>query len=236
MAARFESFTSLPAELRATIWHLAIRQEEGNEERTGRQIELYHYAPETATISVAISCPYPTLFAVCHEARYESAKAMDCRWVAVYARYNSPTERCQTTRLEICINFKMDTINIRARFIAPPLRSFLPLRPSPEQHRLEMFAQLLEYQTIQCIECITVDSQPPSPSCRLNFDAWWKGEGLEIFSYGRLRSISIMTTERSESSSRDYLRWLEAAVRDEVHDRWTERGQADEPRVEVLNA
>lgn len=235
MPARFESFANLPAELRATIWRLAFRLEEENEEHTGRQIELYNYAPETATISVAISRPYTTLLAVCHEARYESVKAVDCKWAAVYARYNSPTERYQKTRLEICVNFKLDTINIRARFLAPPLCSLLPVRLTPEQYRLELFARLFEYQTIQCIECITVDSQPPAASCRLNFDAWWKGEGLEIFSYGRLRSISIMTTERSESSSRDYLRWLEAAVKDEVHDRWTERGQADEPRVEMLN-
>jgi hypothetical protein len=33
-----------------------------------RRIELYNHDPATGSISVAISIPYPTLFAVSHEA------------------------------------------------------------------------------------------------------------------------------------------------------------------------
>lgn len=235
MSTQFESFTSLSAELRATIWRLALRQELGTENGTGRQIEFNHYHPESESISIAISCRYPTLFAVCCEARYESAKAMNCTWIPVYARYNSLTEPNQTTRFEICINFKLDTITLRDRFMAPLSQGPLVVRPTREQHQLETLACLLDYQIMKRIECVGIDAQPPPASRRLDFDAWRKGEGLEIFCPGRLRRVSIITRTRSESSSKDYSRWLEAAVKDEIHDRWAERGQVDEPRVEVLN-
>ncbi|KAJ4990605.1 hypothetical protein SVAN01_03836 [Stagonosporopsis vannaccii] len=235
MSTHFESFISLPAELRTTIWRFALQQEQGNGNCTGRQIELYHYHPEIGNVSIAISRPYPTVFAVSREARYESARAMNCQWAPVYPPDSSTAAQSHKIQFVVCFNFKLDTVSLRTRFLAPPLQVLLPGLPTPEQYRLEVFARLLKYETLQCIESIVIDAQPPARSCRLDLNAWWKGEGLEIFSFGRLETVTVITRERSENSSRDYPRWLEAAVRDEVHDRWAERGETYEPRVEVVS-
>ncbi|KAH6642607.1 hypothetical protein C7974DRAFT_105215 [Boeremia exigua] len=235
MAAQFDAFPSLSAELRATIWSLAARDEHNGKHCDGRQIELYNHDPDTESVSVAISSPYPTLFAVCREARYEVAKTTQCKWISIFARSNSPIESDHTTGFEICINFVLDTINLRTRFATPLLRTPLTIRPTQEQRQLEALARLLDYRTIQRIERIAMDAEPPIAPYRLDFDAWWKGEGLELFCFGRLQSVTISTREKSEHCSKDYARWLEAAVRDQVHDAWAERSQMNVPRIEVLS-
>ncbi|KAF2633474.1 hypothetical protein BU25DRAFT_416679 [Macroventuria anomochaeta] len=232
---------AVTCQLRATIWSLSIRQEHvskhyGDRCHFDRRIEFHNHDPATDSISVTLSRPYPTLFAVCREARYEAAKLMGCTWVPVNGRYNSPTEPAHITQFEICINFKLDTINLRTRFLTPPPQGSLTVRPNPQQYRLDTLARLLDSDTLQRIERIVINAQPPASQHRLEIDAWWKGEGLEIFCPGRLKRVIVITRGDSDRASRDYSHWLEVAVRDGVHDRWTERGETNEPKVEMLNA
>jgi hypothetical protein len=220
MSTHFDYFTRLSAELRAMIWRLALEQEHESEHHVhsrtaGRHIELYHYDPMKDSISVAISRPYPRLFAVDREARYEAARFMDATWVPLKTSCRSPLEPTSTSRLEICISFKLDTIIIRTRFLSSnSLRDWLPVCPTLEQCRLETLAHILDHDTIQRIQSIAIDAEPPTSARRLDIDAWWEGEGMDIFCPGQLRHIMLVTKERSKGTSQDYPRWVAMAVKD----------------------
>jgi hypothetical protein len=88
MPTTFHPFPDLTAELRSSIWKFALQNDKAHRiAQAGRAIQVFNYDPSGGTITVAISIPYPLLFTVSREARYEAAKLDGCKWMTVHARY-----------------------------------------------------------------------------------------------------------------------------------------------------
>ncbi|CAG5154045.1 uncharacterized protein ALTATR162_LOCUS3440 [Alternaria atra] len=118
MATVFQFFPDLPAELRVSVWHVALEDDYDDLNGRDRIIELHTYNPTFKRIAASVSRRYPTLFEVNREARYEAAKAGGGEGVTAKTRFNGRKEPEHTTSFSIYINCLHDIVFISERFIS----------------------------------------------------------------------------------------------------------------------
>ncbi|KAF1944432.1 hypothetical protein EJ02DRAFT_100612 [Clathrospora elynae] len=232
MAATFRPFLELPAELRGSIWAYALEDEKEAHPATQgkRTIILYNYEPSVGSISVKASGPYPTLFSVNREARYEAAKLASCDWVTVHARYCPSGEVSECSSFKLCTNFRKDTIYLPEIFLGLGQRaSWTSETNTPEHYHLKTLGRLLETSAINKIEHLSVSIKPPAAGPRyLEHDAWWRGEGLEIFCLGDLQDVHLFSIKE------DHVQWAKLIVEDYLQFHWVEDGwKTARPEVTV---
>jgi hypothetical protein len=164
----------------------------------GRGLMFEEYVASTATIRMNFSQPYPKLFSVNREARYEATKAPEAQWVPL------KLGQSHTTTFELCINFKTDAIYVCARFADamnyPVLRQ---LRMAPQQNQLDVLARILGDHALQQIKALILYPVKPAGEYYYEYDAWWNGEGLERIREGEDKEIALITP-----SGPKYGRWL----------------------------
>ncbi|KAF2128973.1 hypothetical protein P153DRAFT_357454 [Dothidotthia symphoricarpi CBS 119687] len=224
MASTFHDFSRLSAELRASVWKYALDCETHSDEPLpGRAIEFLDYDPSAGTIAVSISSPYPVLFAVNREARYESAKIQGGEWVPVHVNHASYTGTSRDNGFDICINFSIDNIELSERFLSANMRdSWSVGMPTPENYRLNVLSQILDLDKFKKIETLVISANPPGSAHRLETNAWWRGEGLGTFYPGHLKNVivSITAQHNHKSDIQDYAVWLQSILEDELEKRW----------------
>jgi hypothetical protein len=231
MASTFHQFPELPAELRVGIWDLALQDEKATPDtQKGRAIQLLEYDPSAETTAVATSTRYPILFAVNREARYEVAKLEGCEWVTVHAPYNRTYGTVSYDTFKICINFTRDLIYVPEIFLEYQQRNaWTSETHNPEHYHLNTLERVLDVDTIKKIERISISTRPPLKGPRhLEDDAWWRGEGLDVFCLGNLKNVHIFSITKSHAE------WVRLQLEDYLQWHWVENGwKVERPKVTV---
>jgi hypothetical protein len=231
MAITFHQFLELPAELRAGIWDFALQNEQTVlDTQKGREIQLLKYDPTAGTIAVATSRSYPLLYAVNREARYEATKLEGCQWVTIQARYHRSYGPVSYETFKICINFSKDLVYIPGLFLKLEKRNtWHSETENPEHYSLKTLARLMDAETIVKIERISVSTRPPLKGPRhLEDDAWWRGEGLDIFCLGNLKKVHLFSINKGHAE------WVRLQVEDYLQWHWVENGwKVERPGVTV---
>ena len=181
MASTFFRFAELPAELRREIWRYAHDNEHPPPTDHGRTVELYHYDRKASKIRVSLSMPYPSLFAVNREARYEAAKLGGGEWVVPRASYMSGDN---AKPFEIYFNFTNDCFFFSARFMTPSEDWKLDLYSYvAEVDCLKSLEGLFGKVTMNCIQRLMLTSQIHYQNQRA-YEDLWNGRGLDVFRDG----------------------------------------------------
>jgi hypothetical protein len=231
MATTFHAFEKLPAELRASIWDYTLQDEKAKlDTQSGRTIQLLNYDPDAGIIAVATSTSYPMLFAVDREARYEAAKLDGCEWITIHARYRGYDQVSAYDSFKVCVNFSKDLIYIPATFLKLQQRNaWVSETHTPENYHLKALARLLDAETINKIEHLSVSTAPPAKGPRYLEDcAWWRGEGLDMFCLGNLKSVHVFSIRD------EHAKWVKMIVEDYLeHYRVTARWKGECPVVTV---
>jgi hypothetical protein len=214
MAVAFQRFDELPAELRARIWEHSLYNEYNELDGSDRTVELYNY-DRASSVSFAISRRYPCLFSINREARYEGAKLDGGEWTPIYLRNSEHEDYATDVALELSINFRRDTIFLSERFIdVSATLIWNRFGASVQQYRLQWLTSLLDHSTLQKIQNLQLSVCRPSEALRLKNDAWWRGEGLDLFAPGVLKTVAILTT------ADDLSLWTKGVVRDNLENIW----------------
>jgi hypothetical protein len=231
MANTFHQFHELPTELRVGIWDLALQNEKATlDTQKGRAIQLLEYDPTAGTIVAAISTRYPILFAVDREARHEAAKLEGCEWVTVHASYNRTYGPINYNTFKICINFTRDVIYLpELFFVCKQRNAWTSETQNPEHYHLKILERVLDIDTIKRIERISISTRPPLKGPRhLEDDAWWRGEGLDMFCLGNLKNVHLFSISKSHAE------WARLQLEDYLQWHWVENGwKVERPKVTV---
>jgi hypothetical protein len=225
MPTTFHPFPDLTAELRSSIWKFALQNDKAHRNaQAGRAIQLFNYDPSGDTIAVAISIPYPLLFTVSREARYEAAKLDGCKWMTVHTRYRGREGISTYPSFSICMKFSRDLIYIPRNFLKFKQRNaWLGKTETPEHFHIRTLGRLLHPESVCKIQRISVSTPPKGP---YNFGdwrelyggkyPWWRGEGLTLFRRGSLRSVHLFSMKRS------HLLWAKLQVENYLQHYWVE--------------
>ena len=231
MATTFHQFQELPAELRSGIWDFALQNEKVTlDTKKGRAIQLLKYDPTAGTIAVATSTPYPILFVVNREARYEAAKLDGCKWITIHACYHRTYGPVSYDTFKVCINFNRDLIYIPELFLKLQQRSsWVSETKNTEHYHLKTLARILDTETINSIKNFSFSTRPPSkgPMYRED-DSWWRGEGLDMFCLGKLKNVHIFSIRKGHAE------WARLQVEDYLQWHWVDNGwKTETPTVTV---
>jgi hypothetical protein len=238
MATTLHLFPELPAELRASIWRFALQNEKVHcDAQAGRAIQLLNYDPSAGTIAAAVSIPYPVLFTVNREARYEAAKQNGCEWMTVHARYRGCEGTSTYPSFKICINFHRDLIYVPKSFLKLQHRNaWVGVNRTPEQYHLQTLVRLLDSEATRNVQHISV-STPVIGLYRIGdwrmYDhrvgPWWKGEGLELFHAGSLKSVHVFSMKRG------HVEWAKSQVENYLRYNWggVDFGERNMPTVTI---
>jgi hypothetical protein len=207
MAANFQHFNELPAELRSRVWDYALQDEYGGIGGTGRTIKLHNF-DRASSVSIILSCPYPFLFSVSREARQEAAK--------LDGNSSEDDDYATDIAFEIAFNFKRDTIYLPERFtnVTADLvwqRFQIPV----EQYRLQWLSSLLDDDTLQKIQNLRISVSRPMMGNRAENGAWWRGEGLDSLARGGLTKITLVATTPCT-----FGRWSKMMVETKLDEIW----------------
>lgn len=214
MATAFPHFNELPAELRSRIWEYALHDEYGALGGSDRIIEFYDY-DRASSVTFALSRQYPSLFFVSRETRYEAAKLDGGEWMPVYLDCNEAKDSFTDVAFEVWINFRRDTINLSERFTnVSSTLVWHEFRISVEQYRLQWLASLLDHTTLQKIRNFRLSVSRPPVARRLENEAWWRGEGLELFAPSVLKRVTIVTNHN------DLALWTRMIILDMLGEVW----------------
>lgn len=230
MATTFHLFQDLPAELRAAIWEYALWDEKSNDNVSDqRYITLFNYVSCDDSIAVRISAAYPVLFAVNREARYEAAKIDGCEWMPVYARCHSCNKATTDMKFNICINFTKDRIFLPKELLTFGQRdAWCGKTETPEHYHLRLLAQLLDAASMSKVEHLAISTEPPTNDRRLQDHTWWRGEGLEMFRLGNLKTVYLFASRCAHAD------WVKLSVEDHLDYHWiTDGWRLRRPLVKV---
>lgn len=188
----FPHFHELPAELRAYIWEYAFHNEYENCEKD-RIIELHTYRPCIPNISATVSRRYPTLFYINREARSESAKLDGGEWIQIWVPVCEDEVLYYREEFEVYINFSRDTVFLSHRYMDMDQdQLWNNLRITPEEGRLQALSDNVHLQDLKKIQNLMLSVTYPPDTRRLEFKAYWQGEGLDPSTFDSLKLVTLV--------------------------------------------
>lgn len=227
MRTTFFLFPKLPAELRITIYGFALQDEyDLLDFCPARKIKFHEFDPSTGSISIKMSQPYPKLLAVNRETRCETAKLCKYDWMTILATPRRLDGTSGTPRFELAINFNKDHILILKGFLAqdPHFSIWRNETDSIEHFRLKMFTQLFPPSTLNRIKQISVQVLRPPKELRIEGNARWRGQGLELFHPGALERVILVSLNETHQIAH-------AFVQSYLERHWMENGGRIQPPV-----